>query len=62
VNVPALVVWGDRDKALTPSSFPRLVNALPKARGEVLPAGHVPHQSHAADFNQIVMKFLKEIE
>jgi pimeloyl-ACP methyl ester carboxylesterase len=61
INTPALVVWGNRDKTLVPSSFPRLVQALPKARGEVLPAGHVPHQSHAEMFNQIVMKFLNEL-
>ena len=61
VNTPALVVWGDRDKTLSPASFPRLVSAMPRARGEVLPAGHVPHQSHASEFNQIVMKFLREL-
>jgi pimeloyl-ACP methyl ester carboxylesterase len=61
IDVPALVVWGDRDQTLAPSSFPRLVKMLPEARGEALPAGHVPHQSHAAAFNQIVMKFLKEL-
>jgi pimeloyl-ACP methyl ester carboxylesterase len=61
VNSPALVVWGDRDKTLAPGSFPRLVHALPRARGEVLQAGHVPHQSHAEDFNQIVLKFLEEL-
>jgi pimeloyl-ACP methyl ester carboxylesterase len=61
INIPTLVTWGNRDKTLAPSSFPRLVNALPKARGQVLPAGHVPHQSHAPEFNQIVLKFLREV-
>jgi pimeloyl-ACP methyl ester carboxylesterase len=61
VNTPTLVVWGDQDKTLAPASFPRLVNALPKARGEMLRAGHVPHQSHAEQFNQLVLKFLKEL-
>ena len=58
VNTPTLVVWGDQDKTLSPASFPRLVNTLPKARGEILRAGHVPHQSHAEQFNQLVLKFL----
>jgi pimeloyl-ACP methyl ester carboxylesterase len=62
IDVPALVVWGDRDQTLSPASFARVVEALPKARGEILHAGHVPHQSHAVAFNQIVMKFLKEIK
>jgi pimeloyl-ACP methyl ester carboxylesterase len=61
VNTPTLVVWGDQDKTLAPASFPRLVNTLPKARGEMLRAGHVPHQSHAEQFNQLVLKFLKEL-
>ena len=61
IEVPALVVWGDRDPTLDTSSFPRLVNGLPNARGATLRAGHVPHQSHAKDFNQLVMGFLKEL-
>jgi len=61
INTAALVVWGDRDKTLIPSSFSRLASSLPGARGEVLRAGHVPHQSHVEEFNQIVMKFLEEI-
>ncbi len=61
IDVPALVVWGDRDPTLSPASFSRVVKALPKARGKILRAGHVPHQSHAALFNQIVMEFLKEL-
>jgi len=60
VNTPTLVVWGDRDKTLRPASFTRLVNELPRARGEVLRAGHVPHQSHTELFNEIVLKFLRE--
>jgi pimeloyl-ACP methyl ester carboxylesterase len=62
INTPALVVWGDRDRTLAPSSFTRLVDVLPKARGEVLRAGHVPHQSHTEEFNQVVLKFLREVE
>lgn len=62
INMPTLVVWGDRDKTLAPASFTRLVTTLPKARGEMLHAGHVPHQSHAEQFNQMVLKFLREIE
>jgi pimeloyl-ACP methyl ester carboxylesterase len=62
VNTPTLVLWGDRDKTLAPSSFLRLVKELPKARGEILHAGHVPHQSDAEVFNRIVLEFLREIE
>jgi pimeloyl-ACP methyl ester carboxylesterase len=61
INTPTLVVWGDRDKTLSPSSFPRLVRALPKGRGEMFNAGHVPHQSHPEIFHQRVMEFLKDL-
>jgi pimeloyl-ACP methyl ester carboxylesterase len=61
VNTQTLVIWGNRDKTLAPASFPRLVSALPRARGEIIRAGHVPHQSHTEIFNPIVMKFLKEL-
>lgn len=61
INVPTLVVWGDRDLTLAPASFPQLVKNLPRARGEFFHAGHVPHQSNIKDFNQLVLKYLKEL-
>jgi pimeloyl-ACP methyl ester carboxylesterase len=61
IDAPALVLWGNRDRTLSPSSFKRLVEALPRARAEVLPAGHVPHQSHAEVFGEIVLSFLREL-
>jgi pimeloyl-ACP methyl ester carboxylesterase len=61
IHTPTLVVWGDRDKTLAPSSFPHLLSALPRAKGEMLRAGHVPHQSHPELFQESVMKFLREL-
>ncbi len=58
ISLPTLVVWGSRDQTLIPSSFPRLVDALPRAEGAALQAGHVPHQSNAKEFNGKVMNFL----
>ncbi len=60
ISVPALVVWGDRDQTLSPSSFGKMVNAMPRATGRSFRAGHVPHQSNAEEFNQLVLKFLGE--
>ena len=59
VSFPTLVVWGDKDQTLAPSSFPKLVNQLPRATGKILRAGHVPHQSNMEEFNQIVLEFLR---
>jgi pimeloyl-ACP methyl ester carboxylesterase len=61
INIPTLVVWGDRDQTLAPSSFPKLVKAMPRAVGKSIHAGHVSHQSNAAEFNQIVLGFLNEL-
>ncbi len=62
INLPALVVWGDRDLTLAPKSFPALVKALPRADGKIIyGAGHVPHQSNSAEYNQIITEFLKTL-
>jgi len=61
LSFPTLVVWGDKDQTLSPASFPKLVNQMPRATGKVLRAGHVPHQSNTEEFNQIVMQFLRSI-
>ena len=61
ISMPALVVWGEQDQTLTPSSFSDLVTALPKARGEHIQAGHVPHQSNADWFNRLTLDFLKTL-
>jgi len=58
IDVPALVVWGERDQTLAPASFPKLVEAMPRAVGRSLCAGHVPHQSNTKEFNALVREFL----
>ncbi|OQY33735.1 MAG: hypothetical protein B6243_06155, partial [Anaerolineaceae bacterium 4572_5.2] len=59
INKQTLVVWGAHDRTLYPPSFPKLVEMLPNARGEAISAcGHVPHQCHAKQFNQLVLDFL----
>ncbi len=59
INIPTLVIWGDRDQTLAPASFSTLVAALPDAKGNSLSAGHVPHQSNTVEFNAMVVEFLK---
>jgi len=62
ISLPTLVVWGDRDQTLAPGSFPKLVKAMPRAVGRSICAGHVPHQSNADEFNQMVLDFLRELD
>ena len=59
IEKPTLVVWGDRDQTLSPASFSKMVHAMPNAVGKTFQASHVPHQSHAQEFNAQVLEFLK---
>ena len=59
IEAPTLVVWGDRDQTLAPASFSKMVHAMPRAVGKTIQASHVPHQSHAQEFNTHVFEFLR---
>ena len=61
ISLPTLVVWGDRDQTLAPESFPRLVDVMPRAEGRSIRAGHVPHQSNAKEFNEMVTTFISRL-
>jgi pimeloyl-ACP methyl ester carboxylesterase len=62
-NVPALVIWGEKDLTLDPESFPRLVDALPEARAHPLPGcGHQPHIGQPELVNGIILEFLDRLE
>ncbi len=62
VTKRTLVVWGRHDRTLHPPSFSKLVDLLPNARGiSIENCGHVPHQCHAQEFNQLVLDFLEKV-
>lgn len=61
ISMPTLVVWGEQDQTLATSSFSKLVDAMPNAKGEHIRAGHVPHQSNADWFNKLTLDFLKTL-
>jgi pimeloyl-ACP methyl ester carboxylesterase len=61
VTAPTLVIWGAHDQSLSPNSFAKLAAAMPNARTVVMNSGHVPHQSHAGEFNRHVLEFLKSL-
>ncbi len=62
ISQPTLVIWGSRDQTLAPTSFTNLIKKVPHARGiPIVGAGHVPHQSHPAQFNQLVIEFLSSL-
>lgn len=59
IRQDTLVLWGEQDSTLRPASFAELVAALPSAQGRSLRSGHVPHQSQSAEFNGLVLEFLR---
>ena len=61
VHVPTLVVWGDYDRTLAPASFSAMVGMMPRAEGKSVRAGHVPHQSNAREFNELVLEYLRDL-
>ncbi len=61
IHLPSLVLWGSRDQTLAPASFPKLAASLPNAQTATIKAGHVPHQSHAEEFNRRVLGFLQNL-
>jgi pimeloyl-ACP methyl ester carboxylesterase len=59
ISTPTLLVWGDRDQTLAPSSFRKMAHLMPHITGRSIRAGHVPHQSDAEWFNAQVLEFLE---
>lgn len=59
VSARTLVIWGTRDLALLPTSFPPLVAALPNATFEVINGcGHQPHMSRPDLVNPLITEFI----
>lgn len=62
ISPPTLVLWGEKDGTLAPTSFPPLVDALPNAIGKSVPgSGHQPHLSKPTLINTFVVDFLRSL-
>ena len=60
-NVPVLLIWGDRDRAVYPSSAGTLLKHFPQGRLVTMRgAGHVPYEENPDEFNRIVLDFLAQ--
>lgn len=61
IKTQALVIWGEKDPTLDPTSYPELVEALPDARGKSIPkTGHMPHLARLDEVQREVLAFLNE--
>lgn len=59
--LPALVVVGERDHADFQELAERLASALPNARRESVPGGHLPSLEQPAAFDAVARPFLAEV-
>jgi pimeloyl-ACP methyl ester carboxylesterase len=60
INQPTICLWGENDLSLPPKSFRKILRLIPNSKGTAIQgAGHVPHQTHPAEFNQKVLDFLR---
>ena len=58
-GIPTLLIWGDRDLAVSPSSAYELQRALPGSELVMLPGiGHMPYEEVPEQFNGVVLDFL----
>jgi pimeloyl-ACP methyl ester carboxylesterase len=58
-NIPTLLIWGSRDKAVAPSSAERLKQNLRQCRLVMMDGvGHLPYEEAPDEFNRVVREFL----
>jgi pimeloyl-ACP methyl ester carboxylesterase len=58
-SVPALLLWGERDRAVDPKSMNELHRHWKNSATRVMPGiGHMPYEEVPAEFNRIVLDFL----
>ncbi len=61
VNVPALVLWGDDDKWVSPRDADLFTAAIPDSRKQVIPAcGHLPAEEKPAATAAAIETFMSE--
>jgi pimeloyl-ACP methyl ester carboxylesterase len=59
---PALLLWGDRDRAVSLESAQQLERCFDRVQFELLPgAGHVPYEEIPEVFTRLVNSFLAKV-
>ncbi len=61
ITQKTLIVWGENDSLFSLDTARKLAERIPNSRMILLPdAGHLPNEEKPADFNQVVIDFLRE--
>lgn len=60
IKTPTLLIWGDRDRTLKPTSFTRLALQMPQVEiSPVTGSGHQPHIGKAEQVNRRLIEFFQ---
>jgi pimeloyl-ACP methyl ester carboxylesterase len=60
IEIPTLLIWGDRDCLVPVASAELLKKHLKNVELEVMPGiGHLPYEERPEEFNRILLQFLK---
>jgi pimeloyl-ACP methyl ester carboxylesterase len=60
IRVPTLLVWGDSDAAVLPSSAAHVQRAIRGSKLVMMPGvGHLPYEEAPEDFNRVLLEFLR---
>lgn len=63
IQVPILIIWGEKDTWIPLKYFQRLSQVFPKATTVVIPnCGHAPQEECPAEVNKALLQFLKRIK
>ena len=60
IRVPTLLVWGDNDEAVLPSSAAHVERAIRGSKLVMMPGvGHLPYEEAPEEFNRVLLEFLR---
>jgi pimeloyl-ACP methyl ester carboxylesterase len=63
LNVPTLIVWGEGDTWISPDNAPKLNADIAGSELAIIKqAGHVPHEEQPAEFNGLLIDFVKGLK
>ena len=62
IHAPTLLIWGDRDLAVSPLSAPHVQRAITGSKLVLMPnVGHLPYEEAPAELNRLLMEFLTPV-
>ena len=59
ITAPTLVLWGCDDRVVPVANAQRLAREIPRAKLEIMDAGHAPHEERPREFIALLTEFLE---